>query len=86
MFRDRRTGAVVIVQLPNVPLLLFVVAATIRRLEHPHGTAGTAVNVVAGVALLWWAADEVLRGVNPFRRLLGLVVGLVVLAGVIAGQ
>jgi hypothetical protein len=38
--------------------------------------------VVAGVALFCWAGDEVIRGVNPFRRMLGaavlaaLVIGL----------
>jgi hypothetical protein len=36
--------------------------------------------VVGTVALLAWSVDEVLRGVNPFRRILGGVVlaGLVV--------
>jgi hypothetical protein len=27
--------------------------------------------VIATGGLLWWAADEVLRGVNPWRRMLG---------------
>jgi hypothetical protein len=30
--------------------------------------------VIAGIALLIWAGDELLRGVNPFRRLLGAAV------------
>jgi hypothetical protein len=41
---------------------------------------GLALRVVATVALSWWAVDEIVRGVNPWRRLLGTVVfaGLVV--------
>jgi hypothetical protein len=29
------------------------------------------LRAAAAVGLIWWAADEVLRGVNPWRRLLG---------------
>jgi hypothetical protein len=35
----------------------------------------TAHRIVAGAglaALTWWAVDEVIRGVNPWRRVLGL--------------
>jgi len=37
----------------------------------PGGSLGTGIDVIAGVALLVWAVDELVRGVNPFRRLLG---------------
>jgi len=40
---------------------------------------GVAHDIVRGVsvaALFYWAADEVIRGVNPFRRLLGAVVAV----------
>lgn len=30
--------------------------------------------VLASAALALWAGDEVLRGVNPFRRILGIAV------------
>jgi hypothetical protein len=81
MFRDRSTGKIVIVQWPNVPLAVFLVAAVVRRLVHPAGRAGAALSAVAVVALLWWAGDEVLRGVNPFRRLLGATVLVVTVVG-----
>src|SRR3954454_21984888 len=71
LFRDRTTGRIVIVQWPNAPLLVFLVASIAKRLLHPHGAIGTALTVVAVAALLWWAGDEVVRGVNPFRRILG---------------
>jgi hypothetical protein len=84
LFRDRRTGRIVVAQWPNVSLGIFLAAAAIRRLSEPAGTAGTIVDVVATGALLWWAADEVLRGVNPWRRILGVVVGGATLVGLVA--
>jgi hypothetical protein len=36
------------------------------------------------LSLLWWATDEVLRGVNPWRRLLGTVVLGVELANLVS--
>lgn len=72
--RSRRTGRRTVVQAPNVPLGVWLAATVVRLALHPGGAAGTAVDVVATVSLVVWAADEVLRGVNPFRRLLGATV------------
>lgn len=83
VFRDRRTGKLVIAQWPNLALSLFLVAAGIRWLLHPAGTAATIVSAVAALAVVWWGADEVARGVNPFRRALGVVVLTTTLASVI---
>ena len=74
MFRDRSTGRIVIAQWPNIPLWIFIGAALIRRVVDPAGTARTIVSAIALVAIVWWAIDEIARGVNPFRRLLGAVV------------
>ena len=82
-FRDRTTGKVVIAQLPNLPLALFLVVTFVDRVFDPSGTAGVAVDVLATGALFWWAADEVLRGVNPFRRVLGGIVLVVAVAGLL---
>ena len=38
------------------------------------GGLGTALKIIGRGALLVWAADELVRGVNPFRRMLGAVV------------
>ena len=71
LFRDRRTGRITIAQAPNVPLIVFLVALGVRWVLRPAGAVGTAVGVIGTVALVVWAGDEVLRGVNPWRRLLG---------------
>ena len=83
VFRSRETGKIVIVQALNLPLGIFFVAAAVRRFAGLEGAARTVVEVVATGSLLWWAADEVLRGVNPFRRLLGAVVGTATIAGAV---
>ena len=74
LFRDRRTGRVVIAQWPNLPLSLFLAATAIRLLAHPAGTAATVLNAAAALTLTWWAVDEVARGLSPFRRALGALV------------
>jgi predicted neutral ceramidase superfamily lipid hydrolase len=71
LFRSRETGKLTVAQLPNAPLIVFLVAVAARWIFHPSGTVGTIVTVVATVALIIWAGDEVIRGVNPWRRILG---------------
>lgn len=70
-FRDRATGRITVAQLPNLSLTVFLVAWVTRRVLDPGGGLDTVLAVAAGVALVWWALDELLRGVNPFRRALG---------------
>jgi hypothetical protein len=81
-FRNRRTGAITVAQRPNVALALFLVATIGLRLFHLAGGIGTVGRIVADVAIVLWALDELIRGVNPFRRLLGAVVLAAVIAGV----
>lgn len=69
----------VIAQWPNIPLALWILATVLARFTHGHVT--TALTVVGTLAIVVWAGDEILRGVNPWRRILGTVV----LAGVIVG-
>ena len=72
--RDRRTGRIVIAQWPNTALIVWMVASVVSGLLDAEGAWGRGLRVVATVALTWWAVDEVVRGVNPWRRLLGAVV------------
>lgn len=78
LFRDRTTGRITIAQFPNAALGVFLLASVLRLLLDPDGPAGTALNVLATGGLVWWAVDELVRGVNPWRRLLG--------GAVLAGQ
>lgn len=81
VFRNPDTGEIVVAQPPNPPLSVFLVATLIRLVFHPRGGVGTAVSVVGGVALAWWAIAEIGWGVSLFRRLLGAVVLVAVVAG-----
>jgi hypothetical protein len=71
---NRRTGRLTVAQWPNASLITFIVLSISLRFLHPKGGFETVLRAVADVALLVWAADELVRGVNPFRRILGLVV------------
>lgn len=72
MFRSRTTGRITLVQLPNWLLAVWLLASAVMWLGHPQGWVHAVLAVLASAALALWAGDEVLRGVNPFRRLLGL--------------
>jgi len=85
LFRDRRTGGITIAQVPNVPLIVFLVALVVRWILHPSGTVGTIVGVIALVALTIWALDEIVRGVNPWRRMLGGGVLAYAVVGILSG-
>lgn len=71
LFRDRKTGRITIAQFPNAALWVFLAATVLRWLFDPAGDIGTGLQLLAAGALIWWAAEELVRGVNPWRRLLG---------------
>jgi hypothetical protein len=71
-FRNRRTGAITIAQFPNLPLWIFLVTVALRRFVTVTGAPRVFADAVAVASLGWWAVDEVLRGVNPWRRALGV--------------
>ena len=74
MFRSRKTGRISLAQLPNWQLVVWLLASAVMRLGNPRGRARDVLAVIASAALALWAGDEVLRGVNPFRRILGVAV------------
>jgi hypothetical protein len=90
LLRSRRTGRITVFQFPNLALWLFLAIVGIRLIvaattaPHTAAAAHRAIDWAGNVVLGWWAADEVVRGVNPWRRLLGLAVGAVVAAGVVS--
>jgi hypothetical protein len=67
--RNPRSGKVALVQRPNAPLVawgaLSLGAAVLPDHAQELRWAGTG-------ALLAWAADELVRGASPARRVLGL--------------
>jgi hypothetical protein len=74
LLRDRRTGKIVIAQRPNRLILLSSTARGLRVVTRPSGgAADSALRAISTGALIVWAADETLRGVNPLRRMLGAV-------------
>jgi hypothetical protein len=82
-FRNPESGEIVVGQVPNLPLWIFLAATAVRLLFHPDGTAGTVVSIVSTVAIVVWSLIEIAAGSSPFRRVLGGVVLLVVLAGLL---
>lgn len=84
-FRDPETGRVVVVQVPNLPLVLFFVLRGAELLLSPHGWVRDALHWGGTAALTWWAVDEVARGSSPFRRVLGALVLAYVVVSVVAG-
>ncbi|GEP00473.1 hypothetical protein [Methylobacterium haplocladii] len=75
-FRDRATGAIVIGQWPNLPLWVFGLSAGLAWIVEASAVAVPAwamptLQIISAVGLAWWALDEVIRGVNPWRRCLG---------------
>jgi hypothetical protein len=83
LFRERTTGRVVIAQLPNLPLALFGICRLAQWITHPDGTTRDVLVWAGSAALVWWALDEIIRGVNPFRRLLGTTVLVVTVIAVV---
>ena len=79
-FENRRTGAITVAQAPNLLLWIAIASGLLRAIleaaSRPAGHWDLALTIVFRGSLLLWALDELVRGVNPWRRCLG--------AGVIA--
>jgi hypothetical protein len=74
IFLNRRTGHLTVVQWPNVSLSVVIVVSIAVHIVRPMGGLESVARGLVDVALFVWAIDELLRGVNPFRRVLGLMV------------
>ena len=69
---DRKTGKLVVAQRPNLLLALAIAGLLLTRLL-PSSLLAV---VLAKTLWLAWSGDELLRGVNPWRRALGLTVAV----------
>ncbi len=72
IFRDSN-GEIVIAQMPNLPIIVWI-AASLLKLIFPTGEINTGLDLLAFGSLFTWAWLELFQGVNYFRRTLGLVV------------
>ena len=84
LFRNRRTNEITIAQFPNAALWVFFATVVLRWIVDADGDLHRVVSWIGVIALAWWAVDEVVRGVNPWRRLLGLAGCVLVVARVIS--
>lgn len=80
IFRDDR-GEIVIGQAPNLPLIIWF-AASVLKFAFPKGDIYAGLDFVAVGSLTIWSVLEIFQGVNYFRKGLGLVV----LIGLIASK
>ncbi len=81
-FRDRRSGRIVVAQFPNLALGLWLGTIVLRQFVEAGTTARDILDWAGWLALGWWSVDELLRGLNPWRRLLGLAGCAVVVVGI----
>lgn len=77
LFQDK-DGKVVIFQRANIPLIVWLMSMIIARLTH--GQTREHFQTLSFIAIITWALMEIFWGVNYFRRIIGLLVLLVVLA------
>lgn len=79
-FRDSE-GNIVIAQPPNLPLIIWIVASLLKLIVTTE-KINLGLDIVAFGTLFTWAWEELFQGVNYFRRALGLIV----LVGLIASK
>jgi hypothetical protein len=73
-FRNRETGTITIAQAPNLILWIVIAAAALQWIWHPPGRLGVALEIIVKGGLFVLAVDEIFRGVNTWRRCLGVAV------------
>jgi hypothetical protein len=77
-FFSGRNGRWVIVQWPNLPISVAVVATILKNIV-PFGMANYTVALIAFGAFFTWSWLEIFDGNSKFRRVLGLVVMIVLI-------
>jgi hypothetical protein len=73
-FKNRETDAITIAQAPNLSLWIVIVAGALIWAWHPPDRVGVILEITFKGALFAWAFEEIVRGVNPWRRCLGVAV------------
>ena len=71
---NRSTGEITIAQFPNWPLFAIGAAWLIGLLADEDSAMNDLAGSASTALWLFWGADELVRGVNPWRRVLGSMV------------
>ncbi|MFB2834763.1 hypothetical protein [Floridanema evergladense] len=71
VFRDSE-GNIVIAQPPNLPLIVGI-TSILLEIIFPTGKLHLGIDLIAFGSLFTWAWLELFEGVNYFRRALGLI-------------
>jgi hypothetical protein len=74
MFEDRTTGRIVVAQAPNVLLWLVIGSWLAKQVVSADTPIGILFAWIEVVTLGLWGIDELVTGVNPWRRILGAIV------------
>jgi hypothetical protein len=77
IWRDKQ-GDIVIWQTPNVPIIAWAVLTVISIITT--GTLSNVVWYIAAAVLAVWALLEIFKGADYFRRVLGVLVILLMVA------
>ena len=83
MVVSRKTGRVTLAQWPNLALWVFIATLIAQQFCEAIGPLETTLRILGTIALIVWASDEIARGVNPFRRILGAAVLALTIAGLV---
>jgi hypothetical protein len=70
-FENRETGDITIAQFPNWPLWSIGISSLVAAGTESGSTLEQAALLARTGLWFYWGADELLRGVNPWRRALG---------------
>jgi hypothetical protein len=78
LFRDS-SGEIVIAQMPNIPIIIWGVASLLK-IVYKTGQINLILDLLAFGSLFVWAVQELFQGVNYFRRGLGAIVLIAMIA------
>jgi hypothetical protein len=78
IFRDQE-GNIVLAQMPNLPLITWIVASLLKII-FTTGKINVGLEAIVFGSLFTWAWEELFQGVNYFRRTLGLLVIVILIA------
>ncbi len=73
-FENRHTGEITIGQFPNWPLWGIIATWVVSALVDAGSGIGQLLWWTRTGLWIYWASDELIRGVNPWRRGLGVAV------------